>query len=81
MPRVMEKVIPVKITTDEINCYATINRNMIGGITACMRLLNKKGIHAKAQIKKLQEVKKWAEAHYDGCIESEMDLITSPPEG
>lgn len=41
MARVMEKIIPVKITTDEIQCYATIQRAMISATTAALRLNNR----------------------------------------
>lgn len=81
MPRVMEKVVPVKLTTDEINCYATIQRSMISAITACLRLKDKKGKHTKAQIEKLRELKKWAENQYDMCVIGELDESGNPAEG
>lgn len=79
MPRVMEKVVPVTITTDEINCYATITRSCISGITALLRL-NKsrdvtKGKHINPQIDKLREIKKWAESQYDGCVDREVASV------
>lgn len=41
MPRVMTNPTPVKITTDKINCYATIMRSMISASTAAIRLGDK----------------------------------------
>lgn len=72
MPRVMENPTPVKIITDEINCYATIQRSCISAITACLRMKNKKGKHINPQIDKLREIKKWAEKSYDACVDVEM---------
>lgn len=84
MPRVMEKVTPVVIATDEINCYATIQRSCISAITATLRL-NKskdrtKGKHINPQLTKLREIKKWAENQYDACVDAETDDSTNTSE-
>lgn len=58
----MEKVIPVKITTDKINCFATISRSCISAITACARLNNME----KAD--EMKKIKHWADEQYDYLI-------------
>ncbi len=63
MSRTMEKIIPVKITADEVNCYATIMRSCISGTTACLRV----GDHE--HVEKFQAMRIWAENMYDRCIE------------
>ncbi len=59
MPRVMEKIIPVRISTDSLNCYATIQRAMITATTACLRL----GDHEHAE--ELRRFKNWSAEQYD----------------
>lgn len=59
MARTMEKIIPVKITTDALNCYATLQRAMITATTACLRLNDKKS----AEICK--KMKNYASEKYD----------------
>lgn len=62
MSRTMEKIIPVKITTDEINCYATIQRSMITATTAALRLKDNKA----AELFKKQRI--WASEKYDEAL-------------
>ena len=81
MPRVMENPKPVKIVSDELNCYATIQRSMISAVTACLRLKDKKGKHSRAQITKLREIKKWAENQYDETVNAMMDEASNPTKG
>lgn len=73
MPRVMEKVIPVKITADEINCYATISRSCISAITACTRL----GMFEKVQ--EFKKLKHWADGKYDTKVDQHLsEKLESP---
>lgn len=69
MARVMENPTPVRITTDELNCYATIQRSCISAITACLRMKNVKGKHINPQLDKLREIKKWSECGYDSSVD------------
>lgn len=59
MSKTMTKVIPVKVITDEMNCYATIQRSMLSAITACLRL----GDDEKAE--QFNDLRKWASAQFD----------------
>lgn len=70
MPRVMEKVVPVKIMTEEINCYATISRSCISATTACLRMKGIKGKHINDKLKMIREIKRWADNNYNACIDA-----------
>lgn len=69
MARTMTNVTPVRITTDELNCYATIERSCISAITACLRMEQIKGKHINPQLNKLREVKSWAQNSYDQTVD------------
>lgn len=85
MPRTMEKIIPVRISTDEINCYATIQRSCLAGIAALLRIAKSneasKGKHLNPQITKLRELKHWAEGQYDSLVDDEVNDCGNPAEG
>lgn len=83
MAKTMTKITPVQIVTDEINCYATIQRAMIAAITACLRLQTKKGSrkHINPMLNKLREAKRWAENSYDACVDKYVDDAGNPAEG
>lgn len=59
MARTMTKVIPVKVISDEMNCYATIQRAMLSAVTAALRLGNAE----KAE--EFNDLRKWASAQFD----------------
>lgn len=59
----MTRVIPVKITSDEVNCYATIERSCLAAITACMRLGDQR--HVESFIK----LKAWASGSYQDKVD------------
>lgn len=76
MARVMQKVTPVRIATDEVNCYATIMRSMISATTAALRL----GDHELAN--KFKALKNNASESYDKAIaKHEMEIPNNPSLG
>lgn len=66
MPRIMEKVTPVKITADEINCYATVQRSCISAVTACLRVKDMEHVN------EFMKLKHWAEKMYDGKVKQQL---------
>lgn len=85
MPRTMEKIVPVRITTNEINCYATIQRSCLAGITALLRIAKNgevsKGKHINPQLESFRKLKTWAENQYDACVDAEINNCGNPAEG
>lgn len=75
MPRIMEKVVPVKITADEVNCYATIMRSCIAGVTACLRIKDAE------HVEEFQNLKDWASKMYDQKVEQQLHESGNPATG
>lgn len=67
MSRTMEKIIPVRISTDAINCYATIQRAMITATTACLRLGDTE--HAE----EFCRFKDWSSEQYNKVFQKHVD--------
>lgn len=63
MARTMSKVIPVGVITDQIHCYATIQRSMMTAITACMRLNDDQCVD------ELNKIRQWASMRFDECVD------------
>ncbi len=59
MLQMSKEVMPVKITADELNTYATIQRCCITGITACVKLGETR------QAARFRQLREWAESNYD----------------
>lgn len=70
MAKVMTKVVPVRIASDAVNCYATIERSCLAAITACMRLGDQE--HAD----KFTKLKAWANGNYQDKVD---EHFTSTP--
>ncbi len=64
MARIMSKVVPVKVVSEEINCYATIQRSMLAAVTACLRLGNDE------KMDELNEIRRWASDKFDSIVAS-----------
>lgn len=81
MARVMEKIVPVKIMAEEINCYSTMERSCISAITACLRVRakavkdgdTKKVVKIDKQIEVFHSMKKQAIADYDNLVAKSMN--------
>lgn len=67
MSRPMTRVVPVRLTTDEINCYATIMRAMVTATTAALRLGDDK------LAKEFSQYKDSANARYNLAIGKHCD--------
>ncbi len=64
MARIMSKIVPVKVVSEEINCYATIQRSMLAAVTACLRLGNDE------KMDELNEIRRWASDKFDSIVAS-----------
>lgn len=66
----MEKVVPVKITKDELACHAQIIRSMLAATTAAMRL-------GDAELIAMCNVmRKQAEDRYDKLVKKEVNELS-----
>jgi len=65
----MSKVIPVKVVSDKIHCYATIQRSMMAAITACMRLDDQE------KMAELNAIRQWASDKFDDYVD---EKVTNP---
>lgn len=70
----MEKVTPVRVTTDKVNCYATVERSCISAITACLRLGDED--HAN----KFVQLKQWAAGNYQDQVHERFEEMASEQE-
>lgn len=75
MSKIMSKVVPVRIASDEVNCYATIERSCLAAITACMRLGDQK--HAESFTK----LKAWANGNYQDKVDEHFSNSGNPAQG
>lgn len=70
--RMMEKITPVKIISDELSCYSTIQRSMISAINASLRL----GDYKHTEM--FNELRKWASDNFDAKLrEKKLSDVTS----
>lgn len=73
MARTMEKIIPVKITTDEVQCYATEMRSNISATIAAARRGDTK------QVKVYLQLKNMANAKFDEMVMRHLSEIADNP--